>query len=768
MRGIGTGCAGVGRALVLLAVGAMGLALPSAAQVTASNYLFAVLWPSFPVPTDNPLAGGGVNPLFRITTLNGDPFRDGDEGQDLADLWLLINGESVFDNVGVASSFVEDLNFPDAEVTRDMFRFEFSLVNPFGTFFTLQPEVIIRNPFSAFEAFPDHLPGPPFSGPVYTGRDRPAQLLSFFPTPPFVGGGQITAQVYLSGLSDQDPRKVVLPTRVEVSPPVLPGFWRIIFPSISVAAGQKRTFIVYIGLGWGSGEYQKPYSATTSSVRALGIANAMYSQTGFPFPFHFTPEPFTARMGVFNQGPLILGNHLTGAGGTATIFLPEGLRLAPGELSTKAFPSVDIQQETFLGWDVIADNLRNGVLEYQIVVSPVGPQGIAARTIKRKVVVPALPWHFFPAAVSPSDPTGVDFVGFPFDFTDRYPPIALGLARDRGSVTLGEDELTGRFATYLPDRRRYAIFDPINLEPELADTVPGRAYWISLQQASDMYTLQNGLQARPLLMEDFQSVNPQREFAFFLDSRGDGWNGISPPYHFPIHRGTLLIVKDNEVFTMREAVDRGYIRRNIYFWDRRIGNYRFSDFDGQILEPYRGYWIRALRDVFLIFQPIPIDPTIDPLSVPFRVNLPSLRLPTIGRGGSNGPALPSRAKFDAARERALADLQRAGVLDYRPTSDATATTMAATGAAPDWRLRLVATSGRLQDPDNFFGILTSAADRFGSEDVEKAPAIASTVSLRFLSSDYRPGLAADYRRSGPSQTWTVEVTAPSGGGAAER
>jgi len=765
MRSIVMRCAVAGRALLLLGVGALAVATPSSAQVSASNYLFATLWPSFPIATDNPLAGGGLRPLFRITTLNGDPFETGDEGQTLADIWLNINGASVFDPTGAADIFVDDLNFPNAEVTRDMFRFEFSLVNPFGSFFNVAPEIIIRNPFSPDLAYPDNLPAPPFSGPIYIGRDRPTKLFSLFPNPPTPSSGQINAQVYLSGLSDQDPRKVVVPARVEISPPTLPGFWRIIFPTVSIAAGQKRTFIVYIGLGWATGEYEKPYSATATSVRALGIANSAYSQTGFNFPFHFTPEPFTARLGIFNQGPLRLGNTTSGAGGSATIFLPEGLRLAQGEAQTKAFSLIDIQQERFLGWDVIADNLRTGVLEYQITVSPVGPQGIAPKVIKRKVVVPILPWSFFPAALTPSDPTGIDFVGFPFDFNDRYPPIALGLARDHGSLTQGEDELTGRFATYLPDRKRYAIFDPINLEPELAQTVPGRAYWLSLQQSADMYTLLNGLQARALLMEGFHSVDPRREFEFFLDSRGDGWNGISPPYHFPIFRGTLLVVKDNEVFTFREAVDRGFVRRNIYFWDRRIGAYRFSDFDGQILEPYRGYWVRALRDVFLIFQPIPIDPTFDPLSVPFRLDLPSLRMPTIGRGSARAGQSGLQPQLDAARARALAELQRSGVLGYTSGAGGTATTMGTTPAAPEWRIRLVATCGRLQDPDNFLGILNAATDRFDTRDAEKAPAIASSVSLRFLSSDYRGGLAADYRHSGPSQTWTVEVAAPRSGGA---
>lgn len=187
-----------------------------------------------------------------------------------------------------------------------------------------------------------------------------------------------------------------------------------------------------------------------------------------------------------------------------------------------------------------------------------------------------------------------------------------------------------------------------------------------------------------------------------------GWNMIGNPFPFSVDwnaceveivgTGGLL----TERMSIQEAVNRNFVRGQIYRYVSITGDYSWHTAPlGQLL-PWSAHWIKALKPCTLVVPP----------------------------------------------------------LGTRSRSATENTTVAAADAPGGWIMRLIARSNNREDRNNFIGISLQGNDQVAQEDVEKPPVFQSFVNLRILPKEGgRSALAQDLRRNARKpQKWDMEVT----------
>lgn len=170
-------------------------------------------------------------------------------------------------------------------------------------------------------------------------------------------------------------------------------------------------------------------------------------------------------------------------------------------------------------------------------------------------------------------PKGLSLVSSPYDYAQDIADL-LGVSQgDRGTANFlfyGWDAANGKY-----------IFHPIAPATTFKH---GRGYWI--QTANNLSltiegALANETQDQPIALKQ-------------------GWNLIGDPFRFAINwSATRVVDPDNgQQITNQQAVAKGLIANSL--WGFQSGQYQAAQTQ---IDPWRGYWIFAYRDLTLIIPP---------------------------------------------------------------------------------------------------------------------------------------------------------------------
>ncbi len=344
-----------------------------------------------------------------------------------------------------------------------------------------------------------------------------------------------------------------------------------------LAPNQARRYITYFGLGGADGNYDPPYALTVQAPFSLGLSTGddpTTPTTEAADHSYRTPNPFAVRATVYNSSDRSL------SGIALALALPPGLSLAvSGDSLSKTMPLVPPRTAQTVTWQVRANSaVAPGAREFSVSSSGAG---IVSKVIDRSIGIPALPQLEFPSLAR-----RLDMISIPYDFANRDIQHVLGALGTIG-VTGGGNAAVAR---YNPAARAYAFFP----ESFLTSIYPGESYWLF-----------NGSLNTLTLPADRQVLSPNQNVAGTLNT---GWNQIGCPFTTPVRLFDCFVVgADGVSRRFLDAVGAGQIRPVIYEYipndlnPTAQGTYSFAGDEQTYLNPWRGYWIRAVEPVTMLF-----------------------------------------------------------------------------------------------------------------------------------------------------------------------
>ena len=220
--------------------------------------------------------------------------------------------------------------------------------------------------------------------------------------------------------------------------------------------------------------------------------------------------------------------------------------------------------------------------------------------------------------------------------------------------------------------------------PYVGNFSPGKAFWII---SKDVKTIDTG---------PGTDVTRQTDFVISLPS---GWSQIGNPFPFSVSWNEVRVRRNAEVVSILEAQTRGWVRDKIWYWDGQ--SYLVYQAPSGTIDPYEGYWAKALFDCELLLPP------------------------DEAQGAKvSGQTVESKEEF----------------------------------------LQLKAKVGELEDNYNFLGFSEAAKDTYDRLDVEEPPPISSYISLFFPhpewgknKGDYTQDIRAGISQTGLKQVWDFQV-----------
>ena len=317
----------------------------------------------------------------------------------------------------------------------------------------------------------------------------------------------------------------------------------------------------------------------------------------------------------------------------------------------------------------------------------------------------------FLTVTSRTQPVGRTMFAVPFVVQDQFGGREVSLFGTDASFLLRRwDPLTAGYASYsstgVPQDSQ-ASFRPVGVNNTSIsyDTAnPGRdiapvglGFWLDLDSSPTLNITGQQVTTPVGIRLVAEKVGPNGQLI-----NPAGWNMIGDPFPYVVDWSAVSVRQGQSVYTVQEAADKGIIKNVLVGY--AAGGYVFSFAPNGSLQPFNGYWVRALQDCDLIIPPLP------------------------GAGRASVKAEP------------------------------------APGAAGGWRARLIATVAGDRDAQNYFGQVLGAdagEDRF---DVAKPPSGAGHAYVRFLpaatKSDARANpFAYDMRPAGSKkEEWAVAVT----------
>lgn len=356
--------------------------------------------------------------------------------------------------------------------------------------------------------------------------------------------------------------------------------WAVLvrWQAINLSPGQAKRFITYFGLGGADSSLEQPYALSVEAPFSLELATGDDPQTvGQEGPEHVyrTPNPFELKAFVNNISTRPLTNM------SVSVALPDGFRLAEAADSiTKSIATVPSGQEQEVSWLIRSDATQRPGTK-TITVSASG-SGLNSKVIERNIGIPALPTLTFPSITQ-----RLDMISVPYDFLNRDIEHIFGSLGNIG-VTGGGNAAVAR---YDPAVRAYAFFP----DPFITALQSGEGVWLF-----------NGSLANLDLPSDRIEVPTNQDVGVALTP---DWNMIGCPYTVPTRLFDCQVVSgDNVTRTFNEAVASGIVRPVLYEYSpnpidpSRPGTYTFSGDANTLFNPWRGYWLRVLQPVTLVYR----------------------------------------------------------------------------------------------------------------------------------------------------------------------
>lgn len=467
-----------------------------------------------------------------------------------------------------------------------------------------------------------------------------------------------------------------------------------------IPPGAKRRFVFYYGLG-----------AATEDVSAAstGQSPRIVAATMAPFAIQLTPDQASYDFG--DEDGFLLGAFVTGGpkenqpitGNNAALTLPKGL--VTDDPRTKSLPNVDPGVTGAATWRVRPTGERYGLFTYTVTLTS---QGGGSKSLSRSIHVPALPNVTTPDLVAPAPPYEGELPGasyrmfsVPFELADADARYGVRyLAASDPSVTVAP-----RIFNYNPVTARY---DEYPNGARARDIRAGHGYWLLLDQAVRIEAVEGN--ATPLNSANLVSIP--------LSASGGGFNQVGCPYTYGIRLRDVEVEFEGRTLSYDDAVIAGWIRGTFWNWEPEErdgrGGYGFFGGDENTLDPWMGYWCKALVDCHLLVYP------------PEHLG-----------------AAPPLEPYVGASSRASEQLAEGG------------------GSQDEWMLNLTASAARVSDSGNFIGVAPAASRGYDRLDVDEPPVIGDYVQLSFPHQNWGrdSGLyTQDIRRSGGGDsTWDLLV-----------
>ncbi len=311
--------------------------------------------------------------------------------------------------------------------------------------------------------------------------------------------------------------------------------------------------IQYMGLANGASDVTLPVAVTTEAPKALQFSSS--SLNGL------SPNPFKIY-GTVTNGYSVVDQELDLTNITLAVSLPPGFKVTDGQVQ-KTIARLGPNDSQQVSWDVESDGTSSGELSYRVAVSA-SPAN--AKTITNTMLVS-------PTNRLKTTP-GYNLVSLPFTFDDARFDTIFGVS---GLKTISIDQLTGR---YIP----------------IDTAVRGQGVWLDTGE-SNVFSL-NGAHT--------PTGQQTSSFPYSLQS---GWQMIGDPWLYPVPLGQIIFVGSDDPtksFNIQDAINLKWIKGVLYYFDKALGEYLFTQDLSTAVQPMVGYWVKvtALKPVQMIWPPV--------------------------------------------------------------------------------------------------------------------------------------------------------------------
>lgn len=348
--------------------------------------------------------------------------------------------------------------------------------------------------------------------------------------------------------------------------------------SQTISPGGVKRFITYFGLGGADSDFGQPYGLSVEAPFSLQLANGDDPGTAVVETsdnLYREPNPFEVKAFVNNLSTRPLNSV------SVSLSMPDGFSLdSTSGAITQTISTLGAGDERTLSW--LIHSATTQTAGSKILTVSASGTGLTSKVIEREIGIPALPSLTFPDVTH-----RLDMVSVPYDFANRDIEHIF--------TTLGSIGVTGggaaAVARYNPSARAYAFFP----DAFITSLLPGEGIWLF-----------NGSLASLSLPSDRVQLDPATSTGIALNP---DWNMLGCPYAVPTRLfDTEVITNDNVTRTFSEAVNSGIVRPVLYEYSpnqsdpNASGTYVFSGDSNTLFNPWRGYWLRVLQQVTLVYN----------------------------------------------------------------------------------------------------------------------------------------------------------------------
>lgn len=386
--------------------------------------------------------------------------------------------------------------------------------------------------------------------------------------------------VAIGEYSDLAPYNVWLPDGTYVPDqiyPVTDFYWLLCWDQRPLSPRGTREIVTYYGVGAATSEWTYELGRTKErdsvALAVQGPRSLKYNST-IQGQNTLSPASFNIKAYVHNlnvgAGPYDLEDV------TATLYLPDGLELTPGETAYKNIGPVPSNSEPAPAvWEVTGTGEHSGELEYFVTAHDVNGW---QQTVARKIIVPVDKQKVFEY--------GWQLVSVPFAFNNPQIDHAFGITLGTYGAKVWDPQLSpGTGNSYFP----------------ATQVEPGKAFWMALSAITsfgDTMALNLAVDAHIV-----GHVLGKQVLEHHVDVYR-GWNMIGNPFVYPVYWGQVQVYYEGVTYTLDEAARRGFISKILFDWNPRKWAYDHVMTNDGLLLPFRGYWLYVKRPaVTLVFRP---------------------------------------------------------------------------------------------------------------------------------------------------------------------